>query len=64
MIIMEEATAATMKTKAPTTPQGRKVKIDTTTTRMPPTAKSLQWLLKTVVRILPTKLLRKIVSSH
>jgi hypothetical protein len=61
---MEEATAVLMKMKAPTTPPQRKVRIDITIIQMLRTAKSLPWLHRTVVKIRPMKLLRKIVSNH
>jgi len=61
---MEEARAATMKMKAPTTPPQRKGKRDTTIMQMPPIAKSLPWLHRTVVKTRLMKLLRKIVRSH
>lgn len=63
MITMEEATAVLMKMKAPTTPPQRKVRIDITIIQMLRTAKSLPWLHRTVVKIRPMKLLRKIKGN-
>jgi len=57
---MEEATTATMKMKVPTTPPQRKARRDTPITQMPPIAKSLPWLHRTVVKTRLMKLLRKI----
>lgn len=64
MITMEEATAAMMKMKVPTTLPQRKARIDIPITKMLLTAKSLPWRLRTVVKTRLMKLLRKIVSTN
>ena len=61
---MEEATTATMKMKAPITPPQRKARRDTPITQMPPIAKSLPWLHRTVERIPLMRSLKRIVRTQ